>query len=192
MKVSLSFGSRFSLVVIDNVLEPVKLSMMHVLKNTQNVSIMTNLIQKGALKKLLHRVRQVENVCFAGDICMPVGGNLKKHFNNLLRVKQFTIQVLNDEIFASMDRMKLNLLLRNKDARKEFLLKHVFLGILDHNNMPTTTKLIASPAKKDHPVTEMSWNKGKAVVVHPDDSVYVVEKVIRVKEGLVQIMRRMN
>ena len=165
---------------------------MQVLRNSENLSTMKKLIQKSAFKTLLHRIKDVKNVCFSSDICMPVAGDLKKHFNNLLKVKQFTIQLLDDEIFDSMNKTKLNLLLTDRVARKDFLLQHVFLGILEHNNLSNSARMIATSAKNNHPIIEMSQNKNTPVVAHPDQSVYSIDKMIRVKEGLIQVLKKMK
>jgi len=183
---------KFSICVIDKPLEPTTLGVMDVLKDTSYLSTMFKLAKRGFMKKLLLRTQQVKRVCFGNGVCLPVTGSLKTHFDDLVEAKQFTIQVLDDASFSQMNSTQLTSLKTDKAVRQDFILRHIFLGIMQHNDDENDSRLIAQSAQQGHPVSELLWSDGKAVVSESDGSVYIVDRSIRVREGLVQILKRMK
>ena len=178
-----------NICIIDKVLESTKLSVLDVLQNNNNMSIMNELLQKSPLKKLLHRNKFIKNICFINEICLPIVGNLKNHFNQLLKSNKFTIHIFENDFFDKMNPLRLSSLKRNKKLREEFLLQHIFLGILKHNQLENNSRLLAVSAKKREPVSEWLFSDGKPIVSKPGESVFVVEREMKVQEGLVQILR---
>ena len=138
----------------------------------------------------------MDRVCFSRQHnkghCVKVAGALKRHFKALHKARRVTIQALDDDAFAQMDMKKKESLFNDKKARDHFLLQHIFLGILRHQH--DNSRLIAASARHGHPVSEMLWNEGKPVVssASDDEPVFAVDRVIKVKEGLLQILKRVD
>ena len=153
---------------------------------------MNELVQKSPLKKLLHQNRFISRVCFSDKICLPIVGKLRKHFNDLLKAKQYTIQLVENDFFNRMSPLRLLALKTNKKMRDEFLLQHIFLGILQHNDQDNNSRLIATSAQQRQPVSEWLWSDGKPIVSKSGNSIFVIDRQIRVKEGLVQVLRRLE
>ena len=100
----------------------------------QNRTMMSSLAQEGYLKKLLYHKQDVKKICFGKDICLPVAGKMKSDFNDLISVKQFTIQLLDDSVFSKNNPTQLVSLKTNKTVRLSLLLQHVFVGIIQHGD----------------------------------------------------------
>ena len=192
MRVCMSHGD-LRMCVIDKPLEPTTQSLMDTLKVTKDLSTMYTLAKKGYMRKLLLQTQEdVKKICFGSDVCLPVSGNMKTHFNDLVKAKQFTIQVLNDAAFSQMNETQLASLKTDKTARQNFILQHIFLGIMQHGDEENNSRLIAQSAQQGHPVSELLWSDGKPVISEADGSVYVVDRSIRIREGIVQVLRRIE
>ena len=179
--------------IINKVLQPTRLSLMDVLSRTNKFSIMNELIQKSSLNKLLHQNKFINKICFTDKICLPIIGNMKHHFKELLKANQYTIHIFDDDFFNNqMNHKQLTILKTNKKLREEFLLQHIFLGILQHDKEENDSRLIATSAKKMQPVSEWLWSDGKPIISKPGDAVFVVDHEMRVKEGLVQVLERLG
>jgi len=81
---------------------------------------------------------------------------------------------------------------QNKEIREEFLLQHIFLGILQHNDQDNNSRLIATSAQQRQPVSEWLWSDGKPIVSKSEKLVFIIDRQVRVKEGLVQVLRRLE
>ncbi|XP_066928452.1 uncharacterized protein [Clytia hemisphaerica] len=191
IKVCLAYGS-VNICVIDKVLQPTTYTVMQILTDGKHLSIMNELFHKSPLQKLLHRNRFVNRVCFTDKICLPIVGKLRKHFNDLLKAKQYTIQLIEDDFFNKMNPMLMLSLRQNKEIREEFLLQHIFLGILQHNDQDNNSRLIAASAQQRQPVSEWLWSDGKPIVSKWGGSIFVVARQTRVKEGLIQVLRTLE
>ena len=179
--------------IIDKVLQPTRLSIMDVLRKTKSFSIMYELIQKSHLNNLLHRNKFIKKICFTDEICLPIIGNLKSHFNELLKANQYTLHIFKNDFFNNqMNPQQLATLKTNKNLREEFLLQHIFLGILQHDKQENNSRLIATSAKQMQPVSEWLWSDGKPIISKPGEAVFVVEREIKIKEGLVQVLKRLE
>jgi len=191
IKICLSQGV-INICVIDKVLQPITFTVKRILENNKNLSIMNELFHKSPLQKLLHRNRFVNRVCFTDKICLPIVGKLRKHFNDLLKAKQYTIQLIEDDFFNKMNPMLMLSLRQNKEIREEFLLQHIFLGILQHNDQDNNSRLIATSAQQRQPVSEWLWSDGKPIVSKWGGSIFAVARQTRVKEGLIQVLRTLE
>ncbi|XP_066915349.1 uncharacterized protein [Clytia hemisphaerica] len=191
IKICLSQGV-INICIIDKVLQPITSTVKGILENNKNLSVMNELVRKSPLQKLLHRNRFVNRVCFTDKICLPIVGKLRKLFNDLLKAKQYTIQLVENNFFGKMNPLQFLALKTNRKLRDEFLLQHIFLGILQHNDQDNNSRLIATSAQQRQPVSEWLWSDGKPIVVKSGNSVFVIDRQIRVKEGLVQVLRRLE
>ena len=147
--------------IINKVLQPTRLSLMDILSRTNKFSIMNELIQKSSINKLLHQNKFINKICFTDKLCLPIIGNMKHHFKELLKANQYTIHIFDDDFFNNqMNHKQLSNLKTNKKLREEFLLQHIFLGILQHNKEENDSRLIAcllytSPSPRDATLSRM-------------------------------------
>lgn len=180
----------FTIIVIDEPVQQVEMSLMDVLHNNPRLSIIRNLVSKSSLKNLLAEEHEVKKVCFERHQCLPLSDHLKEHFNNLKLFKQYTFQLPDNSVFKQMRSPSIRKLLLSPRKLNSFLKKHIFLGILHHNGRQ---RIIATPLKGQHHVTEIipRGQLGKTIT-HDSKDVFQIDTSLPVKEGLVQILTPYN
>jgi len=137
VKASFSYGPNLTISIMKDVIRhhkrPKKL--MQVLKNSDDLSFAYQLFTRTPLRSLFQARRfDVKRICFTSDLCVGVEGALKSHFNDLVKAKKFTIQVLDDTSFSQMNPTQVTSLKIDNAVRQDFLLRHVFLGIMQHGD----------------------------------------------------------
>ena len=178
--------SNITIHVIDHVIEPITKSLADVLGSNPRLSTMKKIVSQSSLTSFLEKNHDVSHICFTGRKCVPVTGGLKEHFKDLNTFKQYTIQALDNSVFKAMPRRRLKNLLTRPYKSDSFLKKHIFMGILNHN---TNKRVVATPIANRHPVSEIIPRNGLKAITHNSKTPYVIDDVVRVKEGIVQILK---
>ena len=84
-------------------------------------------------------------------------------------------------------------LLTNQTEREEFLKRHIFPGLQRINLENPDSRLIAIPVQEKCAISEFLVNGRKAIVSRPDFTVVLeIIREIRVKEGIIQVLRRIR
>ena len=172
-----------------------KPNLMKVLSQEKDLSIMHDLLKQSPIKDLLAQASKhtVRKVCFENDLCVRVAGDVRKHFKALCKAKRFTVHALNNDYFNQLKEETLKQLQEDAVTREAFLLKHIYLGTLRHGNSKGSgvdvKRLIGVSLQKLEPVSEWIWNNGEKIIAKPGESAFVVDREMKVKEGLVQILK---
>ena len=169
-----------------------KPKLMEVLGEDKDLSIMHDLMNRSPIMNIISASHPIRKVCFENNLCVRVTGDVRKHFQNLCRAKKFTIHAMDNDYFRKMTNNSLIRLQTDKKVRDMFLLKHIYLGTLRHQerqNDDDSNRLIGVPLQKMQPVSEWLWSDGKQIISKPDEPAFVVEREIRVREGLLQVLK---
>lgn len=175
------------LIVIDKVLTPPKLSLMDILKEDRNLSIMYRLWKKSDIGSILKRDK-VTKICFTEEVCVHLQTSARQHISNLIKSKKFTFQLPTNDVFSRMNPKKFQKLISNGKSRTAFLSKHVFLGFLNYRVLSGNTKLLGVSLLDKEPVSEVLLHRKKPVMSRSNGDLYQIDRSITVKEGLVQIV----
>lgn len=182
-------------VVIDRMFTDTMRSLFDVLQSRSNLSIMNTIVKASTMEHLLTLKSLPKEICFDGDLCVRVSESMTSQFFNLITAKQFTFQFLENEAFdVDTGNNKLNKILKSAKSTNDFVSRHIFFGMHDNElDNERKTRVLGVSLKEKHPVAEFLRSPDDDVdVTRNGKKSYVIKESIRVKEGLVQILRPIN
>jgi len=186
IKFSLYDGNYGEVVIIDNVLTPPLFDMMQVIKYHPKLTHMYTLLTKfGGLKNLL-KSNNIDKVCFKQNLCVQMADDMKQRMQQALLFNQFTLMAPSDDVFDKMNKWELLKIHSSAEKRKEFLRQHLYLGVLNKEQLTSEMHLIAQPVDAKDSIAVLHDNDNKeSMATMPNDKTYRLSDSIRVKEGMV-------
>ncbi|XP_066928415.1 uncharacterized protein [Clytia hemisphaerica] len=191
--VSIKLPQSLELTIIDSMIDTPIQSVMDVLRSTPSLSTMYEIIKGSHLKKILKGAQRPTEICFHKKLCIGISKDLANHFQELASFKQFTFQFLENDIFKTpkiMPKHYRKKFMTSSKARNTFVEQHVFLGIHDNEKLTNESKerMLGLTMNSKHPIVEFLQSEGGRHVTRNGAHAFRIRKMIRVKEGLVQIL----
>lgn len=186
---SLTDGVDHDIMIIDDVITPRDIGVQDFLRGLDDVSIFYSLLKKTPLASLVKSLK-VHKVCFTEDICLPVTRSMDQYLQEVIAFKQFTIVAPTDASFEAMTDTDLEELNNNVEKRREFLMKHVFIGELGSAN--EDTKSIGYSVAPNHSIVTMNKDNQKNVLVDGDNQLFQMVRSHPVNEGFVHIVKQIE
>lgn len=179
-------GINSEIIVISDIIRPIKANLLDTLKKNDDVSIFYEMLSKSSLTDVFSST-EIEKVCFTKDTCLPLSESMRDHLSDALNFRQYTILVPTNDVFKQMEKKQFDLIVKDADAQKAFLQDHIFLGSLGSPN--TINKEIVYSISPNHSVLTMNIDeKNVKMLTDAKDRLFEVKKSIPVQEGLIHIV----
>ena len=109
---------------------------------------------------------------------------MRERIKEALKFKQITLLAPSDQIFESMAKRSLLKLYSSVDKLKDFLRKHIYLGVLDKDSVAPDVHMLAQPIESKNSIAVMHAQKGNTMVTNSENETFKLSESIRVKEGM--------
>lgn len=177
-------------VVVDQMLSGTQLSFLDVLRSRPNLSTMRSIEKASTIEDIITSNSLPKEICFEENLCLGISKSLLAHFFEMISAKKFTFQLLENSAFKSMEKTRLNALMSSVKQSNDFMTQHIFFGVHGNDQVDKSTmRMLGFSIKPKHPVAEFLRSLDNVDVTRNGKESYVIVESIRVKEGLVQILK---
>ena len=115
---------------------------------------------------------------------------MDQYLQEVIAFKQFTIVAPTDASFEAMTDTDLEELNSNVEKRREFLMKHIFIGELGSGN--ENTKSIGYSVAPNHSIVTMNKDNRENVLVDGENQLFQMVRSHPVNEGFVHIVKKIQ